>query len=551
MISMFKRAACLILILTCLTVTTVQCSRTFASSELGINTGKPLIHVLVNSSIYDAVKFSIEQYETDIEDSGFSVKISETEQLPDSTPEGIRDFLRQALSEGLVGGLLVGDIPAAWYSVGGNEFPTDMYYMDLDGIWIDSDNDTIYDKHTGLVAPEIWIGRLKAPTTHNEVALINNYFHRNHDYRTRALALPWWRSLAYLDDEGVHFAGDAELSLSQISTNVTVITDEATTNATNYKEILRDPTGYQWLYLMSHGKVSNHTFRIPGDFGQLEWDGTVHSSDYQSINPRVFFYLLFVCSAARFTEPNYLAGSAVLATSYGLLAVGSTDRMFSLSYRDFYKSLSEDTTIGQAFIEWLAKQRQEYIEPEERYDFQIKFYGLTLIGDPTLRLHRELRDVSVTDVTVHFENETGEETMIVKVTIENKGDLAESFNLTVHYDSKVSIANAHLSLPAKSNATLTFTFAHAERFIYSHHGSHVIEARVGALPGEFETEDNNKKAFFEGIIIQNPMPNTLPPALFPLLINVSVALIALGSLKILMSARLPSLKRISKKLLRR
>lgn len=551
MISMFKRAACLILILAFSIGTAVQCSFSLATSEASSDTEKPLVLVLTNSSIYGDVKFSLDQFKMDVEGSGFSVRITETNKLSNNTPEGIRDFLKQALREGLVGGVLVGDIPAAWYKVGGSKFPTDMYYTDLDGIWIDSDNDTIYDEHIGDVAPEIWIGRLKAPTNNDEVDLINSYFHKNHDYRTGVLTLPWWRSLAYLDDEGVHWARDAELSLSQISTDITLVTEEVTTNAENYKEMLGDSSGYQWLYIWSHGAVSNHTFQIPGEQGQLELDGTVYSRDYQSINPRIFFYMLFVCWAARFTEPDYLAGSAVFANSYGLLALGSTDLMFSNSYHDFYKSLSEGTTIGQAFLEWFMEQGRKCVGPEERYDFQMKFYGLTIIGDPTLRLHRELRDVSVTDVTVSFENETGEETMVVEVTVENKGDLAESFNLTVHYDSAVSLANVRLALPAKSNATMKFTFAQAERFIYSDHARHVIEATIGIVPGEFETQDNARRAIFSGIIVPIPMPNTLSPVLFPLIFNVSLGLIALFSLKIFTSARLPSLKRISKRLLRR
>jgi len=36
-----------------------------------------------------------------------------------------------------VGALLVGDIPEAWYEVGSTKFPTEVYYMDLNGTWVD------------------------------------------------------------------------------------------------------------------------------------------------------------------------------------------------------------------------------------------------------------------------------------------------------------------------------------------------------------------------------------------------------------------------------
>ncbi len=50
----------------------------------------------------------------------------------------------------LVGALLIGNIPAAWFEIendfdkyGYTKFPIDLYYMDLDGDWIDSDNNGI------------------------------------------------------------------------------------------------------------------------------------------------------------------------------------------------------------------------------------------------------------------------------------------------------------------------------------------------------------------------------------------------------------------------
>ncbi len=51
------------------------------------------------------------------------------------------------------GAILIGDLILAWYEMrepthwGGDhvEFPIDLYHMDLDGEWIDSDSDDKYD----------------------------------------------------------------------------------------------------------------------------------------------------------------------------------------------------------------------------------------------------------------------------------------------------------------------------------------------------------------------------------------------------------------------
>ncbi|GAJ14925.1 unnamed protein product, partial [marine sediment metagenome] len=65
--------------------------------------------------------------------------------------------------------LLIGDFPAAWFEIypytmeingtyecpSYNIFPTDLYYMDLNGSWIDNDGNGYFDEHTGDRGPEV------------------------------------------------------------------------------------------------------------------------------------------------------------------------------------------------------------------------------------------------------------------------------------------------------------------------------------------------------------------------------------------------------------
>ena len=229
---------------------------------------KPLVCILVNSTIYTDIQFSLNRYAVDVENSGLAVKIMETGELLDKTPEGIRSYLQENMRHKLEGCLLVGDIPGAWFEMGVNEFPIDLYYMDLDGVWADSDNDTIYDGHSGDVAPEIWVGRLRPhDITGDEALLLNKYFDKNHRYRTGALTLPWWRGLLYIDDGGtnINTEDDAKSSLSKIYSELVFVKDRGTTNATDYKNRLNDPLGFQWMYLTCHGTHNNHTFMVPPD----------------------------------------------------------------------------------------------------------------------------------------------------------------------------------------------------------------------------------------------------------------------------------------------
>ena len=535
---MLKKTVLLIIILTSFLTQklTASPSTSFVSGVLPEIRKKPLVMVIVNSSIYPTIEPSLNQYAVDVENAGFSVNITETNQLSDKTPKGIRECLRRAMNQDLVGAFFVGDVPEAWYEVDGKNFPTDMYYRDLNGFWADLDSDEVYDEHSGDILPEIWVGRLKASTiSGGEASLINNYFTKNHRYRNGLRILPWWRTLAYIDDDGVGWAEEAQLSLSQISTDITLVTDPATTNASDYKSRLKDPFGYQWVYLMSHGEFDYQTFMIPQEQGQRGHGGTVYSWQYRSIDPRVFFYLFFACSAARYTESEYLAGSVVFTDTYGLLSIGSTHSMFSISFRKFFASLSEGKSIGVSFQEWFLEQFGKYDQPWEKQD-QIMFYGLTMVGDPTLQPHRRrsvmLHDISITDVTTRLRNATNERSLSIIVAIENRGNFSETFGFTIRCGFITTFYR--LSLTAKANTTVTFTVPKPYRVTFVNSCKTMIEARAGIVPEEFNAGDNVKRVYVKGVIIIPPEGFSPYLMIFPIVV---FAITSFVFLKILMSER--------------
>jgi hypothetical protein len=397
------------------------------------------------------------------------------------------------------------------------------------------------------------VGRLKVPDiAGDEASLLNQYFAKNHRYRTGTLDLPWWRGMIYIDDGGTNTntLDDAKSSLSKICSDIVFVKDRATTNATDYKNRLNDPSGYQWVYLMCHGTPNNHTFMVPPDElkksqgSWFQWDGTVYSSDYRSIDPRIFFYHFVICSAAKYTEPDYLAGSAVFGNDYGLLAVGSTQTVSTLPVNDFYESLSEGKSIGEAFHEWC-------VQLNERYDYlQRQSYCLTLIGDPTLQLHHEVHDVAVTNLTVSLTNASGEETLTVDVAVENQGDFNETFDVAIYYDF-TNFDSTDVTLAARTETTLTFSFSQLDKLIL---GYHTVEAKASTILGELDRKDNTLLTSFKGRIVN--LPVTLGKPFSSMLIQVMAALSlfvacgisALFFLKILMAERLPLIGSILRKL---
>lgn len=335
------------------------------------------VDVLVNSSIWTIVQTSVIRYATDLS-ATYSVYVYS---VTYGTPEQVRTFLQGHLTLGLKGCLLVGDIPYATYYIPAHDtfehwdadtFPCDLFYMDLNGVWTDTNGDGAYESHTGDTAPEIWVGRVKPTGMGDQATLINNYFDKNHAFRTGTLSVPK-RGLVYVDDEWASGADSVNLYMRKIYANTTEVKDNATTTASDYKSRLG--LGYEWVHLRCHGSPQGHQFKIPSG-----WENWVYVSDYVTINPRTLFYMFRVCRGARFNVDNYLAGVSVFKTSYGLLAIGSTKVGGMDYFEDFYTQVATSKDIGTAFRSWFIS----YGKWQTRWPAVDYSYGMTVIGDPTL-----------------------------------------------------------------------------------------------------------------------------------------------------------------------
>jgi len=513
----------------------------FAWSTSAAQLNAPLVAVIVDSNVYKGIQFSLEQYGEDVNKSGFALIITQTNQLVNGTREAVKEYLQGLLTPNLVGALLIGDVPEAWYRVGSNRFPTDVYYMDLNGRWVDTDGDGILDKHDGKAAPEIWVGRLKVSTVNGDtVSLLNNYFGKNHRYRNGMISIPWWRALLYMDDQGVIQGHDGLTPLKYIASDVTSVTAGYVTNATDYKLRLLDKVGYHWLYLMCHGTATNHTFVIPSKESFFQWDGTVYSSDYQTLDPNVLFYQLFVCSAGRYTEPDYTAGSAVFGNTHGLFAMASTDDTFTFPFNGFYKSLSEGKNIGTAFLQWLkaafAQRGQSGATQFDVVSYEVLLHDTVLIGDPTLQLYRENHEIALTGLAASSKNVSNTEIFEITFMVENRGNFTETFNVSVLFDSEILYQN-QLTLAAKKNQTIMFSPADSSKYLWSNYIYHEIDAQISNLTGEFNVNDNFQRVNFRGHVILSWTPGHIPEVLFAV---AGVLIFGVGSLKflnVLMSER--------------
>ncbi len=325
--------------------------------------------ILVNSALYPKITSTLGIYIDDLIADGYSVVL---DTVRGGQATDLRDYLLEEwMTNGLVGAVFIGDLPLAWCKMQDSwgdweEFPIDYYFMDLDGDWDDFNGDGMFDSHTGATQPEIWIGRLAGShlTWGSEENLLKGYFTKNHRYRSEELSLPR-QALAY-DDDDWDYAGDAYLSL--IYDTVTVVNDPLETTASAYRARLEQ--GYEFVHLMAHSSPWTHTFKPQGQ------GGTVYNYEINLLGPKAFFYNLFACSNARWVETDNIGSWYIFSSPYGLVAMGSTKTGSMLYFEDFYGPLGEGQSIGEAFKAWMTLHGE---------DSPSWFYGMTILGDPTLR----------------------------------------------------------------------------------------------------------------------------------------------------------------------
>jgi len=205
-----------------------------------------ILAVVATESIWDSLKSDLAAYLSARNADGWGIHLlcfTET-----ATIEEVREALRKVGSP-LKGAFFAGDLPAAWFTHEGEEFPIDLYFMDLDGTWVDSNNDGMFEDHIGEVKPDIFLGRIAGPE-----AKLKTYFKRIERYRAGEYSLPN-RFMAYVDDDWTSFHyGDQPYyyGLEQMfgAQAVDLVYDSMETISPDYQARLTQ--GHQLMQIMAH-----------------------------------------------------------------------------------------------------------------------------------------------------------------------------------------------------------------------------------------------------------------------------------------------------------
>jgi hypothetical protein len=187
------------------------------------------------------------------------------------------------------------------------------------------------------------------------------------------------------------------------SGNIETITDPIITDGDRYKAEINQYRA--WAQVCAHSSPNGHSFKIPGG---SEWVPNTYLRDTNP--PNAFFYNLFACSNARFTQPEYMAGWYIFdkiggSKCNGLAVVGSTKTGSMLAFENFYGPMAAGKCIGDAYVDWWKALGASHDLNEQRW-----YYGLVLLGDPTLNWWSGavpiLRDPPNNDTFDHYPRRT-------------------------------------------------------------------------------------------------------------------------------------------------
>ena len=413
----------------------------------GSGGGRGLL-VIVEDRLALPLRESLAQFTRDLEAEGYRVAVNGS--LAGGTPPArIRAVLRDAYrGDGtLAGAILVGEFSAPLHNqVDRQGDPywhdqlADLYYMDLDGTWIDADGNGVFDEHRGMTSarlsrfaqrvgsrlnipvpgdrrdPEIWVSRLRAgtlPSLGDEVTLLRDYFARNHAYRTGTLPLP--PSRAFVASALVDVAkSDWGARPGWLYPDVQVAQCRSDVSA-SLRSYLASPEGFQLGVVNVFSGPRIHHFDL-SEGGKLDdfWFGTaegrwriadyaeevhrpsdVSAEDVAAMKPKVLFYHLITSETGRHDRQNYLGGT-YLFSGLGLAVIAGTQHSGSIGVPVLYEELVAGRTLGDAWrhaLAWTLRNSEDelaivWCDRREPWKPGADAYRAVLLGDGTLRLPR-------------------------------------------------------------------------------------------------------------------------------------------------------------------
>ena len=319
--------------------------------------------MIVEQSLLTSLADQLTTYSDDISATGGSVEIRPF--YGDNSVEELKELIISHRSS-IDGIFLVGDLPTAWYEQSAfgkdEEFPIDLFLMDLDATWNDTNNNGIYDSHSPLNL-SIYASRMTGT-----IDEIDNYFTKLHDYRTGNYEYLGGAYIFKDDDWFDNYRGSA-FGLDRLYQNVNISENAEQTVKDNYLYRL-SYSGADYVYQWIHATPTSLYISDDGIYSSVRY------SDIANNNMKGRFLNMFNCKGARYTQNN-LGMTYLSDTETGLAVTGSTKVGGNYYPLEFHRTLTVGSSWGNAFKSWY----NYYGKKDDEW-----FLGMVILGDPTLNI---------------------------------------------------------------------------------------------------------------------------------------------------------------------
>jgi hypothetical protein len=321
--------------------------------------------MIVEEGLGEEIADDIEKYTQILNSSGFEVVHST---FSGASVSILREVIKRYYTTHRIGGVwLIGDLPVAWYEKRcygkyDEEFPFDIYLMDLDDVWRDSDGDGMFDGHDEIEA-DLFTARMTGSadqiSTYLDKAAV---YHRHGELGVQG-------AFIFKDDDWQNYARNSLFSIDYMYSDVILYQDTDTTTRERYLEVMTG-RGVEYAYQWIHSWPAGLSIEQPGGSGH------VSTTDIRRGDFKCSFFSLFDCSAARFTGDN-LAMTYVMETDFGLSAVGSTKIGGIYQIEPFHEALIEGKSWGESYRRWYNTRG---VTSDDW------FLGMVIVGDPLLEI---------------------------------------------------------------------------------------------------------------------------------------------------------------------
>lgn len=343
--------------------------------------GKCEVAIFVDEETYNGISNDLETYRQDIEnDMGVNACIYHDTW---ETPQELKNIIRDLYKDRLIGVVLVGDVPMAFFMNGDDRRPTDYYYSEMDNGCSSIGEDTFYCTSTEESLPDVWVGRIKPPVLGEEgIELLINYFEKNHKYRNGEIAFS--NTALYFDDFGIFgpedvydpnsFQSESEYTSEMedlygdfydAGTIDYVYSHDVDVLKNDYLSKLSFP--HESVFMSSHASATRQI--IHNDTEKRN----ILPIDIRNANPNAIYIHLEACHPGDFSTTNYLAGWYLF--SGNTLVVEANPFLMWGMYQDAFKRMNM-LRLGMSFGDYWLNSNGRSI-------------GIALLGDPTLTLREK------------------------------------------------------------------------------------------------------------------------------------------------------------------